>query len=75
MTAYGYWQFLEIDKIEIKNEKFFDKDLLDRLNKFLVKTKNGKGGFDITRGLDRLGNPEQEVSDFFSCYCFDSDIS
>ena len=74
LTAYGLWQFLEINKISYQNEKFFDEKLLERLLKFLKGVKNGKGGFEITKGLDALGNPEQGVSDLYIIYVLSKDF-
>ncbi len=64
LTAYGLWQFIEIDSLEI-DDQLFDKSLLDRLKEFLKNSKNNKGGYKITRGLDALGNPDQLTSDIY----------
>lgn len=62
LSAYGLWQFLEIDML---NLKLFDSSLFDRLRVFFDGVKNEKGGFIIRQGLDELGNPDQNTSDLY----------
>lgn len=62
LSAYGLWQFHEILQID---KDLIDSSLIDRIEKFLQSQKDNKGGFEIRRGLDSLGNPEKLVSDFY----------
>ena len=64
LTAYGLWQFLELSDLPL-SPPVFEYDLLSRLRNFLSTARNGKGGFNISSGLDSLGNPPQDVSDFY----------
>jgi hypothetical protein len=62
LTAYGLWQFLEMNKIG----NYVDLDVIDRtLNWLREKYSTQNITFPLTEGLDSFGNPPQEVSDIY----------
>lgn len=68
LTAYGLWQFLEIQKLnQSLTDKLFDEALIQRLISFLETQKNNDG-WTIRQGLDSLGNPPQDVSDVYIAF-------
>ena len=64
LSAYGLWQFIELDSLKI-SPPLFERSLLYKLNGFLANSRDEEGGFKITKRLDSLGNPEKEVSDMY----------
>ena len=62
LTAYGLWQFLEMNKIG----NYVSLDVIDRtLNWLRGKYSTSKVEFPISQGLDSFGNPPQEISDIY----------
>jgi hypothetical protein len=62
LTAYGLWQFLEMNKIG----QYIPIDVIDRtLNWLRGKYSSSKVEFPITQGLDGFGNPPQQISDIY----------
>ena len=62
LTAYGIWQFVEMNKLG----DFVDADLLDRLLNWLRGQFDGDSKqFRFGRGLDSFARPPQLVSDVY----------
>lgn len=65
LTAYGIWQFIEMNKIG----QYVDLDVIDRsLNWLRGKYNSSDAEFTLTKGLDSFGNPPQQISDIYIAF-------
>ena len=62
LTAYGLWQFLEMNKLG----NYVSLDVIDRtLNWLRGKYSTSDIEFTLSQGMDSFGNPPQEISDIY----------
>ena len=62
LTAYGLWQFLEMNQIG----NYVDVDVIDRtLNWLRGKFSSANVEFPLSQGLDSFGSPPQQISDIY----------
>lgn len=65
LTAYGVIEFYEMDKVYNK----VDKNMTERARDFILKRKDGKGGFqNNTQGYDNFSGSPQTISDAYIVY-------
>lgn len=66
LTAYGYWQFREIQQLGMAG--LFDPALFTRLEEFLLRSRDGKGGFATRGGVDKLGSAPENLTQLFAAF-------
>lgn len=65
LTAYGLMQFIDMKNVGGQ----VDQKMIDRTAEWLMKRKDGKGGFERNaRALDNFGRASKEVTDAYIVY-------